>query len=175
MQFSMYDSVFAHWKENNISIILFKFLMVKSFSILRLELWCNNFCLSLVETSFTNNKYLLIFKTSYSSESFSFWTFRKVNSTVVNSFDLGMAKVLLFKLLRKSKIFTSPRYGFALSADAQRIAITSSHTKDVLLNFGKKQILLEIYFAISLERRWSSHTFRYGYLVTTSPQLPTLP
>ena len=28
MQFSMYDSVFAHWKENNISIILFKFLMV---------------------------------------------------------------------------------------------------------------------------------------------------
>ena len=64
-----------------------------------------------------------------------------------------MAKVLLFKLLRKSKIFTSPRYGFALSADAQRIVITSSHTKDVLLNFDKKQILLEIYFAISLERR----------------------
>ena len=27
----------------------------------------------------------------------------------------------------------------------------------------------------SLERRWSSHTFRYGYLVTTSPQSPTLP
>ena len=25
MQFSMYDSVFAHWKENNISICLFKF------------------------------------------------------------------------------------------------------------------------------------------------------
>ena len=29
--------------------------------------------------------------------------------------------------------------------------------------------------AYSLERRWSSHTFRYGYLVTTSPQSPTLP
>jgi len=27
----MYDSVFAHWKENNISIILFKFLMVNLF------------------------------------------------------------------------------------------------------------------------------------------------
>ena len=27
----------------------------------------------------------------------------------------------------------------------------------------------------SLERRWSSRTFRYGYLVTTSPQLPVLP
>ena len=30
-------------------------------------------------------------------------------------------------------------------------------------------------YAYSLERRWSSHTFRYGYLVTTSPQSPTLP
>ena len=28
---------------------------------------------------------------------------------------------------------------------------------------------------ISLERRWSSRTFRYGYLVTTSPQLPAPP
>ena len=42
MQFSMYDSVCisAHWKENNISICLFKFLMVESFSlylILQLE------------------------------------------------------------------------------------------------------------------------------------------
>ena len=27
----------------------------------------------------------------------------------------------------------------------------------------------------SLERRWSSRTFRYGYLVTTSPQLSVLP
>ena len=29
--------------------------------------------------------------------------------------------------------------------------------------------------SISLERRWSSRTFRYGYLVTTSPQLSDLP
>ena len=28
---------------------------------------------------------------------------------------------------------------------------------------------------VSLERRWSSRTFRYGYLVTTSPQLPDPP
>jgi hypothetical protein len=27
----------------------------------------------------------------------------------------------------------------------------------------------------SLERRWSSRTFRYGYLVTTSPQSLILP
>ena len=30
-------------------------------------------------------------------------------------------------------------------------------------------------YSISLERRWSSRTFRYGYLVTTSPQLSDLP
>ena len=30
-------------------------------------------------------------------------------------------------------------------------------------------------YRFSLERRWSSRTFRYGYLVTTSPQLPTPP
>ena len=30
-------------------------------------------------------------------------------------------------------------------------------------------------WSISLERRWSSRTFRYGYLVTTSPQLPAPP
>ena len=29
--------------------------------------------------------------------------------------------------------------------------------------------------SLSLERRWSSRTFRYGYLVTTSPQLSSLP
>ena len=29
--------------------------------------------------------------------------------------------------------------------------------------------------SFSLERRWSSRTFRYGYLVTTSPQLSDLP
>ena len=28
---------------------------------------------------------------------------------------------------------------------------------------------------VSIERRWSSRTFRYGYLVTTSPQSPILP
>ena len=37
-------------------------------------------------------------------------------------------------------------------------------------NSTAKQSLL-----ISLERRWSSRTFRYGYLVTTSPQLPAPP
>jgi len=29
--------------------------------------------------------------------------------------------------------------------------------------------------AVVLERRWSSRTFRYGYLVTTSPQSWTTP
>ena len=67
--------------------------MVESFSLyltLQLELMLQELYLSFVQTTLTNNKYLLIFKTSYSSESFSFWTYRKVNSTAVNSFDLGM-------------------------------------------------------------------------------------
>ncbi len=37
-------------------------------------------------------------------------------------------------------------------------------------NSTAKQSLLDL-----LERRWSSRTFRYGYLVTTSPQLSDLP
>ncbi len=43
------------------------------------------------------------------------------------------------------------------------------------LMFWQNHILHKIFFAFSLERRWSSHTFRYGYLVTTSPQFPPLP
>ena len=35
--------------------------------------------------------------------------------------------------------------------------------------------VLELGSSYSLERRWSSRTFRYGYLVTTSPQSPTPP
>ena len=40
----------------------------------------------------------------------------------------------------------------------------------ILDNSTVKQPLLAL-----LERRWSSRTFRYGYLVTTSPQLSSLP
>ena len=42
----------------------------------------------------------------------------------------------------------------------------------------ERQSLLHILSNVaffSLERRWSSRTFRYGYLVTTSPQLSDLP
>ena len=35
--------------------------------------------------------------------------------------------------------------------------------------------LLSFLFSFSLERRWSSRRFSYGYLVTTSPQSLTLP
>ena len=35
--------------------------------------------------------------------------------------------------------------------------------------------LIKKIFSFSLERRWSSRTFRYGYLVTTSPQSLILP
>ena len=103
----MYDSVFAHWKENNISIYLFKFLMVNLFLYFGLNLTMQGLYLSFIQTSITNNKYLLIFKTSYSSESFSFWTFRKVNSTVVISFDLGMNGLSM--LVNKTATVNLPR------------------------------------------------------------------
>ena len=38
-----------------------------------------------------------------------------------------------------------------------------------------KQCFLKFSTSSSLERRWSSRTFRYGYLVTTSPQLSVPP
>ena len=38
-----------------------------------------------------------------------------------------------------------------------------------------KYLLLNKINFCSLERRWSSRTFRYGYLVTTSPQSPDPP
>ena len=56
--------------------------------------------------------------------------------------------------------------------------------KNLLQSFlcYKQSFFLFIFFGKSqrtdfllLERRWSSRTFRYGYLVTTSPQLLTLP
>ena len=40
---------------------------------------------------------------------------------------------------------------------------------------GLIQLLAQPTCPISLERRWSSRTFRYGYLVTTSPQLSIPP
>ena len=38
-----------------------------------------------------------------------------------------------------------------------------------------RNVTFLVRFMVSLERRWSSRTFRYGYLVTTSPQSPVLP
>ena len=46
-------------------------------------------------------------------------------------------------------------------------------TSSVLV--GLIQLLMQLTYPISLERRWSSRTFRYGYLVTTSPQLSIPP
>ena len=37
------------------------------------------------------------------------------------------------------------------------------------------KLMIKKAFSFSLERRWSSRTFRYGYLVTTSPQSLILP
>ena len=58
------------------------------------------------------------------------------------------------------------RDGNGCVPQAHRHRKSLSHLND----WTVKQPLL-----ISLERRWSSRTFRYGYLVTTSPQLSDLP
>ena len=42
-----------------------------------------------------------------------------------------------------------------------------------MFTFRRRPILLNSIF--SIERRWSSRRFPYGYLVTTSSQLPTTP
>ncbi len=43
------------------------------------------------------------------------------------------------------------------------------------LSYRSIYIIKIVWRLFSLERRWSSRTFRYGYLVTTSPQSPILP
>ena len=47
--------------------------------------------------------------------------------------------------------------------------------KQVLSQLSYIPIKLIVQKFVSLERRWSSRTFRYGYLVTTSPQLSAPP
>ena len=50
---------------------------------------------------------------------------------------------------------------------------TTTLTFSVLV--GLIRLLCNLLYPSSLERRWSSRTFRYGYLVTTSPQLSVPP
>ena len=55
----------------------------------------------------------------------------------------------------------------------KRIATGNILFSSSFLDLKTKQYIKPL--LISLERRWSSRTFRYGYLVTTSPQLPAPP
>ena len=50
----------------------------------------------------------------------------------------------------------------------------SAHT-DLMSLFTTDDKCERLHQGFSLERRWSSRTFRYGYLVTTSPQSRILP
>ena len=77
---------------------------------------------------------------------------RAMLSSLVN--DLGICVSIAFSLLWSflKKTLTSLYY--------------VSHPAS--LAFHKSAPVLHIGYAFSLERRWSSHTFRYGYLVTTS-------
>ena len=61
-------------------------------------------------------------------------------------------------------------FGMGTGVTPRRIATKNFCYLYLLDNQTVKQPLL-----FFLERRWSSRTFRYGYLVTTSPQLSILP
>ena len=76
------------------------------------------------------------------------------------------------------------RFRFASSRCAASPHLRSrnpSHSSKLDVPFSFRLLLLidnqtvKNLYSISLERRWSSRTFRYGYLVTTSPQLSNLP
>ena len=93
MQFSMYSFQCLH-TEKRVSYQYFKSSLSSNLSFSSSKLFRKSFIrASLRRWLILNNKYLLIFKTSYTNESFSFWTFRKVNFSVVNGFDLGLASV----------------------------------------------------------------------------------
>ena len=85
MQFSMYEtSMLTHWKQNTISKIYFK-----SFSNPTISKQRKGFFWASPKRPNTNNKYLLIFKTSDTNENFLFWTFKEGNFDIINDFDLG--------------------------------------------------------------------------------------
>ena len=50
------------------------------------------------------------------------------------------------------------------------IQLHSQPTWSISVLVGLIQLHSQPTWSVSLERRWSSRTFRYGYLVTTSPQ-----
>ena len=62
-----------------------------------------------------------------------------------------------------------------ISVDWESLQISQNRTMlgGQSVDLSDIQALGSVY--VSLERRWSSRTFRYGYLVTTSPQLSNLP
>ena len=62
------------------------------------------------------------------------------------------------------------RKSYLLRRSFRSYFVTSAHYQVLLDNWTVNNL-----YSISLERRWSSRTFRYGYLVTTSPQLSNLP
>ena len=61
-------------------------------------------------------------------------------------------------------------FGMRTGVTHKRIA-----TRNLLANNNRWTIKQPLLLLFSLERRWSSRTFRYGYLVTTSPQLSAPP
>ena len=69
------------------------------------------------------------------------------------------------------KRIATGNFWFVVSFMAMRFAYTPPESFDLPWQINNNATST----SSSLERRWSSRTFRYGYLVTTSPQLSCLP
>ncbi len=65
-------------------------------------------------------------------------------------------------------------FGMGTGVSHKRIA-TGSFLFCISKHSKLNNLITYSLFPFSLERRWSSRTFRYGYLVTTSPQLLASP
>ena len=90
-------------------------------------------------------------------------------SSLVKKLSVQFARLKLFYLLQKNSsiihcaVFKEPfEFTFFLQKAPSKLnSWTSTHSPNVRCFCS---------YCCSLERRWSSRTFRYGYLVTTSPQ-----
>ena len=96
-------------------------------------------------------------------------------------FDNYLSNAIRCDLLEENRIFVChtmqlSRYARANPRDRiLRTFVQQRHQRERRELLVKKVSVISSKEGISLERRWSSRTFRYGYLVTTSPPLPTTP
>ena len=81
--------------------------------------------------------------------------------------------LLISVLVGLIRLLCSLLYPSSVLAGLIQLLCSLLYPSSVLV--GLIRLLCSLLYPSSLERRWSSRTFRYGYLVTTSPQLSVPP